>query len=313
MTDRSTIDFGLYVGNPTDSVRAELYPWGWETPEFDDSSWLQAKWCDISGGRGQQYAGGILYSGGKMLIPRRTPVLSEKKILFSAVRRIKGIDMNDGFIKNKGDLIIPPGRKVTILIDNEVETMGYPEMLVSGGKDSWIRAMYAENMIIDNKSPKGNRNDIEGKRMVGIKDIFIPDGGKNRMFKPSYIRAFRYIQLDIETKGEPLTINSYYNVECRSPLEMKASFHTGNPDFDWIMEAGWRTVSICAQDYLLSDAAYEQMQYTGDSRVHNLGLLTLSGDDRLTRNSLIQFDQSRIPEGLTYACYPNPFHLIIPS
>jgi hypothetical protein len=55
------------------------------------------------------------------------------------------------------------------------------------------------------------------------------------------------------------------------------------------------------------------MQYTGDSRVHNLSLLTLSGDDRLTRNALIQFDQSRIPEGLTYACYPNPFHLIIPS
>jgi hypothetical protein len=41
--------------------------------------------------------------------------------------------------------------------------------------------------------------------------------------------------------------------------------------------------------------------------------MTLSGDDRLTRNALIQFDQSRIPEGLTYACYPNPFHLIIPS
>jgi hypothetical protein len=79
------------------------------------------------------------------------------------------------------------------------------------------------------------------------------------------------------------------------------------------MDAGWRTVSICAQDMLLSDAAYEQMQYTGDSRVHNLSLLTLSADDRLTRNALIQFDQSRIPEGLTYACYPNPFYLIIPS
>jgi alpha-L-rhamnosidase len=33
----------------------------------------------------------------------------------------------------------------------------------------------------------------------------------------------------------------------------------------------------------------------------------------LTRNSLVQFDQSRIPEGLTYACYPNAFHLVIPS
>lgn len=313
MTDRSTIDFGLYVGNPTDSVRGELYPWGWENTDFDDSGWQTAKWCDIAGGRESQFAGGILYSGGKMLIPRRTPVLSEKKILFREIRSSEGIEKDDAFIAGKGILTIPAGRKVTILIDNGAETLGYPELVVTGGRNSMIRAMYAENMITETKSPKGNRNEIEGKRMVGIKDVFIPDGGTDRLFKPTYIRAFRYIQLDIQTKDEPLTINSYLNVECRSPLELKASFRTGDTYHDWIMDAGWRTVSICAQDYLLSDAAYEQMQYTGDSRVHNLSLMTLSGDDRLTRNALIQFDESRIPEGLTYACYPNPFHLIIPS
>ncbi|HOW39312.1 MAG TPA: alpha-L-rhamnosidase C-terminal domain-containing protein [Bacteroidales bacterium] len=313
MTDRSTIDFGLYVGNPTDSVRGELYPWGWEKTDFNDSGWPAAKWCDIAGGRDKQFAGGILYSGGKMLIPRRTPILSEQKSSFREVRRFEGIDGNDAFIHNNGKLHIPAGRKVTILIDNGVESLGYPEMIVSGGRNSSIRAMYAENMIINNKAPKGNRNDISGKKIVGIKDIFLPDGGDDRLFKPSYLRAFRYIQLDIVTHDQPLIINSYYNVECKAPLELKASFKTGNTDFDWIIEAGWRTVSICAQDYLLSDAAYEQMQYTGDSRVHNLSLMTLSGDDRLTRNALIQFDQSRIPEGLTYACYPNPFYLIIPS
>jgi len=63
--------------------------------------------------------------------------------------------------------------------------MGYPEMLVSQGKDARIQAMYAENMIVKNHSPKGNRNDIDGKFMVGIKDVFIPDGGKNRLFKPT--------------------------------------------------------------------------------------------------------------------------------
>jgi hypothetical protein len=168
-------------------------------------------------------------------------------------------------------------------------------------------------MIVKNHAPKGNRNDIDGKRMVGIKDVFIPDGGKNRLFKPTYLRAFRFIQLDIETKNEPLILEKYYHVACNAPIELKAKFETNSPDLDWMVDAGWRTVSICAQDMLMSDAAYEQMQYVGDSRVHNLSLLTLSGDDRLTRNALIQFDQSRIPEGLTYACYPNPFHLIIPS
>ena len=313
MTDRNTIDFGLYVGNPTDSIRADKYPWGWAETHFDDINWLPAKWCDIAGGRGGQFAGGILYGGGKLLIPRRTGILKETNMSFTTVRKSSGIDKNEDFIHGKGSLTIPAKQKISILIDQTFETMGYPEMLVSGGKDAHIQAMYSENMIVKNHAPKGNRNDIEGKKLVGIKDVFIPDGGKNRLFKPTYIRAFRFIQLDIETKDEPLVIEKYYHIACNAPIELKAKLETGNPQIDWMMDAGWRTVSICAQDILISDAAYEQMQYTGDSRVHNLSLLTLSGDDRLTRNALIQFDQSRIPEGLTYACYPNPFHLIIPS
>lgn len=313
MTDRSTIDFGLYVGNPTDSIRAEKYPWGWQNIDYNDQLWLPAKWCDIAGGRDGQFAGGILYGGGKMLVPRRTALLKETPVPFTGIRRMEGIAKNEDFLHDNGPLVIPARTKVSLLIDQEHETMGYPEMIVSGGKDTRIQAMYAENMIIKNHAPKGDRNDIEGKRLVGIKDVFIPDGGQNRLFKPTYIRAFRYIQLDIETKEQPLTIEQYYHVACNADIEKRASFKTGNALSDWIMEAGWRTASICAQDMLLSDAAYEQMQYTGDSRVHNLTLLTLSGDDRLTRNALIQFDQSRIPEGLTYACYPNPFHLIIPS
>jgi alpha-L-rhamnosidase len=313
MNDRNTIDFGLYVGNPSDSIRADLYPWGWETPDFDDSGWLPAIWCDYAGGRNEQFAGGILYSGGKLLVPRITGLLNESKVPFAGIRRMTGIEKNDKFIRDKGSLTIPANQKVSFLIDQTAETMGYPEMIVSGGKNAWIQTMYSENLIVNNHAPKGNRDEIEGKRLVGIKDVFIPDGGKNRLFKPTYIRAFRFIQVDIETKDEPLTILEYYHVTCKAPLELKAKFETGDPKTDWMMAAGWRTISICAQDMLLSDAAYEQMQYTGDSRVHNLSLLTLSGDDRLTRNALIQFDQSRIPEGLTYACYPNPFHLIIPS
>lgn len=313
MHDRSTIDFGLYVGNPTDSIRGDQYPWGWETPSYSDSAWLPAAWADVAGGRDTQHAGGIFYSNGKLLVPRTVPLLQETSEPFSKVRGIIGLEEGNEYINDMGSLVIPPNEYVIILIDQEHLTAGHPELIVSGGKNAIIQAMYAENLITDHKSPKGNRNEIDGKYMVGIKDVFIADGGRNRMFKPSYLRSFRYIQLNIETFQQPLVIENYYHVESRAPLDLKAKFSAGNELTDWIMEAGWRSVSVCAQDYLLSDAYYEQMQYTGDARVHNLSLLTLSGNDLLTRNSLTQFDQSRIPEGLTYACYPNAFHLIIPS
>lgn len=176
MTDRNTIDFGLYVGNPTDSIVGSKYPWGWEGKDFDDSSWLPAKWCDIAGGRDQQFAGGILFGGGKMLVPRRTGLLKEEKVQFASIRRSSGLEVPDNFIKGTGSLVVPANKKVTLLIDNAVETMGYPELLVSGGKDACIQAMYAENLIVKNHAPKGNRNEIEGKYMVGIKDIFISEG-----------------------------------------------------------------------------------------------------------------------------------------
>ncbi len=117
MTDRNTIDFGLYVGNPTDSIVGAKYPWGWETSDFNDATWLPAKWCDIAGGRNQQFAGGILYGGGKLLIPRRTGLLKETKVQFSGVRRSSGMEVNDQFLKGTGTLTIPANKKITILID----------------------------------------------------------------------------------------------------------------------------------------------------------------------------------------------------
>ncbi|MCU0451958.1 MAG: hypothetical protein MUC97_19280 [Bernardetiaceae bacterium] len=35
---------GFYASNPADSLRADQYPWGWQTPGYDDRAWPKAKW-----------------------------------------------------------------------------------------------------------------------------------------------------------------------------------------------------------------------------------------------------------------------------
>jgi hypothetical protein len=310
--DKTTIDFGLYVCGPTDIIDGSKYPWGWEQINFDDKNWLDAKWADAAGGYGTQHAGGILYGNGKILVPRKTELLYERKENLGDIVRISGAERDGSFLKGK-TWTVPANSTVSLIIDQGYETIGYPELSLSGGAGSSVRLMYAENLIYKNKGPKNNRNDITNKYLVGIKDTYFNDGGTSRIYRPTYLRAFRFIQMDITTKNEALTINDFYNVLCTAPVELKAKFETNDTRLNQLMPMGWRTVSICAQDILMSDAAYEQMQYTGDSRVHNLTLMTLSGNDKLTRNFLCQIDQSRIPEGLTYACYPNAFHLIIPS
>jgi alpha-L-rhamnosidase len=310
--DKKSVIGGLYVVGTTDSIVAQNALQGWEKKDFDDTKWFNAKWCDVAGGRADQHAGGILYAGGKLLIPRRTDLLAEKKEYFNRVTKAEGIIVETDFLTEKKALIVPAHKKIKVWIDHKYMTVGYPEMTVSGGKDAHIQVRYAETLFKEN-GLKGDRNDLNGKRFIGIKDVFMPDGGKNRTFKPTYLRNFRFIQLEIETQDDPLSIDRYFNVKCTAPLQLKAKFETNDTSLNKLMEAGWRTVHNCAQDMLMSDAYYEQMQYVGDSRVHNLTLMTLSGDDKLTRNALIQFDESRLPEGLTYACYPNAFHLIIPS
>ena len=310
--DKSSIAFGLYVGNPTDSVEGNKYPWGWQQPNFNDSSWSPVQTNGTGGGRETQHAGGVLYSNGKLLIPRRTGLLNEAKETLGKVVKAEGMVVPENFPEAGNPLLIRAYSHIKLWIDRQHLTMGYPELIVSGGNGATIQVRYAETLFITNRT-KGNRNDTAGKKFIGLKDVFIPDGGQNRTFQPLYIKAFRFIQLEIVTGKNPLTIENYYNLKCTAPISMQAKFETDDKDLNTIMEMGWRTASLCSQDILLSDAYYEQMQYTGDSRVHNLTLLMLSGDDRLTRNALIQFDQSRIPEGLTFACYPNPFYLIIPS
>jgi hypothetical protein len=236
----------------------------------------------------------------------------EKRERFQKVIRTADIDLFDEFPEGPAAFEIPANKKISILIDQTYLTIGFPEMIISGGKGSIIRTGYAETLYEEDKRSKGNRNDLSGKHFIGIRDVFLCDGGTNRIFRPLSHRSFRFIQLDIETANEPLIIHDFYNLYTAYPLELKASFLCDNLQINELMVPGWRTAGICAQDILLSDAYYEQMQYVGDSKIHNLAIMYRSGNDDLVRNQLTQTDWSRFPDGLTLACYPNDFHLVIP-
>lgn len=300
------IPFGYYAGSPTDSVNAAKVPWGWKQIAYNDSAWKTARWLASAGNREFQYAGKWL------LTPRTVELLTFKPEPLGRIAQSTGIQPEGNpFAENK-KILIPANRKVTLLIDQGYLTIGYPEMVVSGGKDAKIKATYAE-ALYDNRKQKGNRNLLTNKKIIGYKDVFMPDGGNDRVFQPLWLRPFRFIQLEIETKTQPLTIVSYQNWYTAYPLEANARFECDKPEYTKVWDIGWRTIQLCSQENFMSDAYYEQMQYIGDARVHALVALTLSGNDLPVREVIRQFDYSRIPDGLTLACYPNDWHLVIPT
>ena len=305
-TPSSAQNITFYLGTQ-DNVDAAKYPWGWEQPEYDDNSWNNVKAITI----GKPY--GSFRHGGEsdwVLTPRDIPFMEETKQRIPSVRRFSGIDDVSLFTGGNAPLTIPANTKCSILLDQIHLTTAFPELLISGGKNSLIKITYAEALF--NKEGKANRNEIEGREIQGYYDTFRPDGAQHRLFRTLWFKTYRYIQLDIETAEQPLTIEDMYGIYTGYPFQERGSFSSDDKSLASIWETGWRTARLCAHETYFDCPYYEQLQYVGDTRIQGLISLYVSGDDRLLRKAIHMYDQSRSPEGITASRYPSSLDQRIP-
>lgn len=293
------------VVGPCDRVDARQYPWGWEATAYDDNNWQAAKTIDIGHPRG------VGTDINWVLTSRRIPMMEQVYQRLSTARRTTGYAVPAGFIDGKEKWVIPANTKTTVLFDQGNLTTAYPELLTTKGKGSEIKMTYSESLF-DAKGHKGNRNEIEGKSILGYSDYFLPDGGENRLFRPLWFRTWRYLQFTIQTKDEPLTINDFKSEFTAYPLKEKAVFESDNENLKKIWNVGWRTARLCANETYYDCPYYEQLQYVGDTRIQSLISLYVSGDDRLIRSALLSYNESIIHEGLTQSRYPSASPQIIP-
>jgi hypothetical protein len=191
-------------------------------------------------------------------------------------------------------------------------TTAYPELVVSKGAGSQIKVTYAEALFNDIKN-KGNRDSVAGKSMHGVYDIFLPDGGEHRFYSTNSYRAFRYLQLEITAGSEPLVIEKIGSWFTAYPFQKNASFTSSDPQMGWIFDVGWRTARLCAYETYMDCPYWERLQYVGDTRIQALVSYYVSGDDRLARNAIEQFEWSLTYDGLTYSRYPSALQQFIPN
>ena len=293
------------VVGPCDKVDASLYPWDWEKPGYDDQSWLTPLTLNAA------HPHGVGTNINWELTPRKIPMMELTNQRFASVRRTSGATVPDGFPEGKTLWTIPANKKITVLFDQANLTTGYPVLLVSKGKGSIIRLTYSESLF-DSKGEKGNRNEIEGKKIEGYSDYFLPDGKSDRLFRPLWFRTWRYLQMEIETGIDPLTISSFSSEFAAYPLKENAVFDSDQPYLKRIWNVGWRTARLCANETYFDCPYYEQLQYIGDTRIQSLISLYVSGDDRLVRCALTDFNESIFFEGLTRSRYPSANPQIIP-
>ena len=308
---RTTLNAFFVVG-PGENIEGDKYLWGWESENYDDSKWKEA--AEISPG----LAGGLFYNYIEdwQLIPRTIPAMDLIPQRIAKLRKVSGINDTGSFPLEASAFTVPANTKAVLLLDQEFETTAYPVLKITGGKNAVIRMQYAESLYEKggDQNNKGNRNGIENKIFKGFEDMIISDGGTNRSYNTLWWRTYRYINLTVETKNDALTINDLYGIYTGYPFRMKATFEAkDHPELNNILEVGWRSARLCAQETYTDCPYYEQLQYVGDTRIQALVSLYNSGDDRLMRNAITQIRNSHGLDGITQSRFPTSLQQYIPT
>lgn len=299
---------GWYIAGPGEKIDMNKRIDGWEKLSFDDKHWKNAH--IISAATPKNIVG---FDASKTwsLVPSPLPQMELKKQRLEKIRKVEGIAMPTSFPSEKSRIYIAKRTAVSILLDQTFLTNAFPTLVFSGGKNSIITLTYAESLYKD--GVKGNRNEVEGKEIIGRKDIIISNGFENQNFTPLAYRTYRYIEIKIETKEEPVVIEDLYGTFIGYPFELKSKLEINVPEIDKMVEIGWRTARLCANETYMDCPYWEQLQYIGDTRIQALVTLFNSNDDRLVKNAINLIDYSRQPEGVTLSRYPTINAQIIPT
>ena len=334
--DRSSVDMKAYfAAGPGEEINGALYDWDWQS-EMDPSS----NWVDVAtpmrdsiyGGVNKAHSADTTGDNFWGLVPDRLPHMeytqtNPGETVRSDLSESHSVSILNGeqsahvtvqtdqssFSQFPGQPVsIPPNKRIHLLLDRKTLTTAYPILTVSGGKGAKIWLTYSE-ALYDKEMHKGDRNDVGDRTAHGLKDSFLPDGGPHRTFEPLWWRTWRYLDLDIETAGEPLTLESLKAAFTAYPFEERASFESLDTDLKQIWDISWRTARLDAHETYMDTPYYEQLQYIGDTRIQALISYAVAADDRLARQALEAFDDSRFPDGITRSRYPSSLPQTIPT
>ena len=310
---------GYYVAGPGELIDMQKNIRGFEKINFDDSSFSPARELFRGIPKGVFTFGPV----GWWLVPSNIPLMELTVERLQSIRNKPSVKIPDGFPSAKKTVTIPANTKTSMLLDQGYLTNAYPTFEFSKGKGASIALRYAESLykvttedISRNwlpRIPKGNRDEVEGKTFLGKKDSIISDGTSNQSFTAMWWRTYRYLQVDVETKDEPLEINDIYGTFTGYPFQFNATLESENPIHKKNLEIGWRTARLCAFETYMDCPYYEQLQYIGDTRIQALVSLYNSGDDRLVRSAIEWMDRSRLAEGITMSRYPTDLDQMIPT
>lgn len=222
-----------------------------------------------------------------------------------------------------GTLRVPPRTSRRVIVDLEDYYCLYPQLRVRGGAGAVIRLHWAESLyeakpdprMADDhvwSRPKGHRDQVEGKYFVGHGPTWKPGRGRRVEFDTRWWQAGRYVEVHVQTGAQALWLEKLTLRETRYPLENEGRLVTDDPGLTALQPILLRGLQMCAHETYQDCPYWEQLMYTGDTRLQALCGYVLMRDDRLQRTALRLFADSRLPSGLTQSRFPTANGQVIP-
>jgi len=303
--------FWVYMAQgPGETLRAANYDWNWLNG--DGPNWVHAASAireNIFPNAGIAASYGVQADLPWALVPDTLPHMAYEAEDAGHVVRT-GLEAAKSFPVQP--VTIPAHTTEHILLDRSELTTAYPKLTFSGGKGSHIVFTYAE-ALYDAQRHKGNRNEVGDRKAFGLVDDIYPDGGEHRTFETLWWRTWRYLDIAVETGDAPLTLDKLEANFTAYPFKPTATFTASDPDLEKIFKIGWHTAQLDAHETYMDTPYYEQLQYSGDTRLQEMITYAVTGTDLLPRQAIRALDDSRIPLGITQSRYPSALPQFIPT
>jgi hypothetical protein len=292
-----------YAAGPAELLDGRKFNWSWDSAEDGSAKWSDAMLIGHAAVRGVQDS-----PTPWMLIKDNLPPMSYSPTSAGKVVKVSGLNAKVDSLETP--VVIPAHSEATILLDRGALTTAFLSLETNGGKDASIFLTYSE-ALYDAHNHKGNRNEIEGRHIAGLRDQIFTDGGQ-RSYRTLWWRTWRYLQLEIKTDAQPLTVQKLQGIYTAYPFSAAGHFESDDPQLEQIWKTGWLTAQLCAHETYMDTPYWEQLQYIGDTRIQSLISYGVTGDDRLARQAMEAYRNSLMPEGLTTSRYPSSLTQIIP-
>src|SRR5262249_9112027 len=158
---------GYYAAESGERWDAAVFDWTWNSDSPDTRRWAKAVTLSRASSRGESDAHNNWQLVADTLPPMQMKVVSAGKVVRATGLETRGVP--------ETEISVPAHSTGVILLDSSQLTTAYPVLTVSGGAGAKIRLTYAE-ALADANGNKGNRNQIDGKHIVGITDELLPGG-----------------------------------------------------------------------------------------------------------------------------------------